>query len=277
MSIVWKIIRIIGLYVVCFFFCIIIAASALDSLPDALEALFALLAPIAFIWWYEKRRKSKIEFESSVEHEMQPTKSILPGLPGGLGIQPSKPRQTRSNPQPPDRTPQPSPKRTTHRQQGWVPKGQSVTIAGRTIDGMAYIGTPPRIDSSYYGESCRAYIDPSLSVARVGSDKSGDHMPYWPGYSSIPAVCRATYLDWLAGGRQDGTINPGYMFLFFYGLERRFLIEQPSDDEKQEIVAEVERLKSLFSENYSAQRYLGEFIDLARIAAMGKVSLDDPA
>jgi len=163
------------------------------------------------------------------------------------------------------------------RSQGWVPKGQSVTIAGRTINGMVYVGKPPRIGSSYYGESCRAYIDPSLSVARVGSDRNGDHMPYWPGYSSIPAVCRATYLDWLAGGREDGTINPGYMFLFFYGLERRFLVEQPSDDERREIVTEVVRLKSLFSENYSAQRYLGEFVDLARIAAMGKVSLDDPA
>ena len=60
MSIVWKIIRIIALYVVSFFVCVIIAAIALDSLPDALEALFALLAPIAFIWWYEKRRATKI-------------------------------------------------------------------------------------------------------------------------------------------------------------------------------------------------------------------------
>jgi len=60
MSIVWKIIRIIGLYVVSFFVCAIIAAIALDGLPDALEALFALLAPIAFVWWYEKRRATKI-------------------------------------------------------------------------------------------------------------------------------------------------------------------------------------------------------------------------
>lgn len=60
MSIVWKIIRIIGLYVVSFFVCVIIAAIALDSLPDAIEALFALLAPIAFVWWYEKRRATKI-------------------------------------------------------------------------------------------------------------------------------------------------------------------------------------------------------------------------
>ena len=142
---------------------------------------------------------------------------------------------------------------------------------------MVYVGSPPKVSSYGYGERCRAYIDPSLPVASLGSDKSGDGMSYWPGYSSIPAVCRATYLDWLAGGRQDVTVNPGYLFLFFYGLERRFLVDQPSDDEKREIVAEVERLKALFSENYSVQRYLGEFLDIARIMAMGGISLDDPA
>lgn len=161
--------------------------------------------------------------------------------------------------------------------QGWQRKGQVVTIAGREIDGMVYVGTPPNFNANGYGEKCRSYIDPSLSVASSGSDRNGDGMSYWPGYSSMPAVCRATYLDWLAGGRRDGTINPGYMFLFFYGLERRFLVDQPPKDEKREIVAEVERLKVLFAQNYSAQRYLGEFLDIARIMAMGRLSLDDPA
>ncbi|MBN9788497.1 hypothetical protein DMP17_07825 [Pseudonocardia sp. TMWB2A] len=276
MSILWTIIRIIGLYVASFFVCLIIAAIVLDSLPDALEALFALLVPIAIVWWYEKRRSSKLEIERSAEDGMRPTDGVLPGLPGGPGIQPPTPRQTRSNLQPPDRTPQPPSKTTTRRDQGWIPKGQAVTIAGRTIDGMVYVGTPPRIGSPYYSEVCRAYIDPSLSVARVGSDKNGDNMSYWPGYSSIPAVCRATYLDWLAGGRQDGSINPGYMFLFFYGLERRFLIDQTSQEEGRDILAEVRRLKKLFSESHSAQRYLGEFLDIAGVAGLGEFEFDDP-
>lgn len=265
MSIVWKILRIIGLCIASFFACVIFAAIALDSLPDALEVLFVLLAPIAFVWWYEKRRSSKLEIESPAEDGMRPTDRVLPGLPGGPGIQPSRPRQTRSNPQPPNSTLQQPPETTSRRHQGWVPKGQPVTIAGRTIDGMVYVGTPPRIDSSYNSENCRAYIDPSLSVARIGSDKNGDNMSYWPGYSSIPAVCRATYLDWLASGRQDGSINPGYMFLFFYGLERRFLVDDASESEKRDILVEVRRLKELFGKNHSAQRYLGEFIDLASI------------
>ena len=63
-------------------------------------------------------------------------------------------------------------------------------------------------------------------------------MPYWR-ILDIPAECRATYLDWLAGGRADASYNPGYMFLYFYGLERRFLVDRPSDDEKREILDEV--------------------------------------
>jgi uncharacterized tellurite resistance protein B-like protein len=159
--------------------------------------------------------------------------------------------------------------------QGWVPKGQAVTIAGREIAGMIYMGVPPRIGSSYYTERCGAYIDPAEHVSEFGNDRNGDNLPYWPSYFEIPSICRATYLDWLAGERVDGSISPGYLFLFFYGLERRFLIDQPSDEEKQEIVAEVERLKALFSDNYSVQRYLGEFLDIARIMAMGGFSLDD--
>lgn len=304
MSIVWKIIRIIGLYVVSFFVCVIIAAIALDSLPDAIEALFALLAPIAFVWWYEKRRATKISERQNLANSPVPLgkEDKQPSQPGAYQPRQNNAELIRAGQQaraelaaaaerraaekqvrrsPPDQflnqhsQPKKPKEKPPARSQGWVRKGQSVTIADRTIDGMVYVGTPPRIGSSYYGESCRAYIDPSLSVARSGSDKNGDNMSYWPGYSSIPAVCRATYLDWLAGGRQDGTINPGYMFLFFYGLERRFLVDQPPDDEKQEIVAEVERLKVLFADNYSAQRYLGEFLDIARIMAMGGISLDD--
>lgn len=283
----------------------VVVAIAMTNVPVGFQMLFAFVAPGLLVWWHEKRREKRLAEKNGIE---PPSRVALEGESEQLN-QP-KPYQPRQNNAELIRAGQqaraeleaaaerraaeklarqsqsnqflnqhPQPKKLKEkppaRSQGWVRKGQSVTIADRTIDGMVYVGTPPRIGSSYYGESCRAYIDPSLSVARSGSDKNGDNMSYWPGYSSIPAVCRATYLDWLAGGRQDGTINPGYMFLFFYGLERRFLIDQPPDDEKQEIVAEVERLKALFAHNYSAQRYLGEFLDIARIMAMGGISLDD--
>lgn len=91
-------------------------------------------------------------------------------------------------------------------------------------------------------------------------------MYYWPNYSEIDARSRATYLDWLATGRSDYRYNPGYMFLYFYGLERRFFLDDPKDDEKREILEEVKRLSEVYSENGSARNYLGRFIDVASMA-----------
>ena len=157
--------------------------------------------------------------------------------------------------------PRPAPPR-----QGWVPRGQRVDLAGRDIDGMVYVGTPLRLGGDGYYRNSRPFIDPALPVARIGSDRSGEQMPYWPSYSEISPVCRATYLDWLADGRRDSCYNPGYMFLYFYGLERRFFIDQAPEEEKREILEEVRRLASLYAHNGSAQRYLGEFIQIAQIA-----------
>ncbi len=150
--------------------------------------------------------------------------------------------------------------------QGWVPKGQAVAVRGRDIAGMVYVGTPPMMDRYGHGEKCRAYIDPTLSAAREGNDKAGAGMTYRPGYSSIPPECRATYLDWLAGGATDGSYNPGYMFLYFYGLEQRFFVDDPTTDEKRDLLLEACRLAQLYADNHSAQRYLGEFIEFAIVS-----------
>ena len=151
-----------------------------------------------------------------------------------------------------------------HKSSGWIPKNGNASVAGRDIGGMVYVGAPPR--SGRYGGTCGAYIDPSLSVARKGGDLAGDGMYYWPNYSEIEARSRATYLDWLAAGRSDNGYNPGYMFLYFYGLERRFFLDDPKDDEKGEILEEVKRLNEVYSENGSARNYLGRFVDVASMA-----------
>lgn len=298
MSAFWKIIRIIALYVGSFIGCVILADVVLKPLPEGLKAIFALFAPLAFVWWYESSRNSRLVRDKDPqplpisEISRQYAKDEAAGKRrsgqfeaelGNVAAKASESvrltlEQSRREAQKSGDARMTGSQRqsSSSKSQGWVPKGQAVTIAGRQIDGMIYVGPAPRLNSHGYGEKCRAYIDPSLSVAAFGSDKRGDNLSYWPGYSSIPAVCRATYLDWLADGRRDGTVNPGYMFLFFYGLERRFLLDDPSDFEKQEIISEVQRLKHLFAHNYSAQRYLGEFLGIASIATLGGISPDDP-
>lgn len=240
-------------YVLAFIACMFVVATALQSWPAGLQMLFAFGVPGIVVWWRSGQGKpvaSPVEASAST--------SIL--------------RETA--PKREERTERVSPSRggtslpnisVPTGIQGWVPKGQNVTVAGRVLPGMVYVGAAPSVAGGGYGECCRAYIDQKQSVSSVGADKSGDSMPYWPGYSSIPAACRATYLDWLADGARDSTVNPGYMFLYFYGLERRFLVDNPSEGEKREILAEVQRLRELFAANHSVQRYLGDFIDLASL------------
>lgn len=143
----------------------------------------------------------------------------------------------------------------------WIPANSTVTIAGREVGGMIYVGPQPRSTNWEGGP----FIDPGLPVAKVGSDFAGDAMPYWPSYSEINPQARATYLDWLAGGRCDRQIGLGYLFLYFYGLERRFFVDNSCEHEKQELIDEAERLLRIFGENYSVRRYLGAFLDSAQI------------
>ena len=128
---------------------------------------------------------------------------------------------------------------------------------------MVYLGSEPRQNSWQRGGG--AFIDPSLAVAKVGSDRDGEGMPYWPSYTDISPPARATYLGWLAGGRSDHRIGSGYVFLYFYGLERRFFVDDPAEDEKRLLVSEVRRLLNVYGGNHSVQRYLGAFLDAARI------------
>lgn len=151
---------------------------------------------------------------------------------------------------------------------GWIPKGQSIKLSGFEIGGMVYVGTPPLTGGRYYSEKARCFIDPSLPIAKNRRDYGGDGLSYWPNYSDITPTARATYLDWLQTGRNNPDVNPGYLFLYFYGLERRYFVDSPSKDEKREIVEEVRRLISIFPNNYSVENYLGTFLDVAEAISL---------
>ena len=154
---------------------------------------------------------------------------------------------------------QPTPPRTER----WIKPGDSVGVAGREIDGMIYLGAEPR--KSTWKPEGGTFIDPNLPVARVESDLSGESMPYWPSYGEIDPRARATYLDWLAGGRSDKRVGAGYIFLYFYGLERRFFVDSPGEEEKLLLIAEVNRLFDIYADNRSVRKYLGAFLDVAQV------------
>ena len=150
---------------------------------------------------------------------------------------------------------------------GWIPPGSTAVVKGRNIGGMVYLA--PNNGKGGRRRISKPVIDPSLRVASIGEDFSGEGMPYWPGYSEIGLRARATYLDWLASGRADTRYSVGYVFLYFYGLERRFFVDEPDDEEKRLLLAEVERLLLVFGENRSIRGYMGNFIEAAQATLTG--------
>lgn len=150
----------------------------------------------------------------------------------------------------------------------WVPPGEGVSINGYEVpDGMVYVGTDLSSVDGFHGtDAC--LIDPTLDVDASKSDPEGTRMSYWPSYSSIDPGCRATYLEWLANGRRDPNIDIGYVFLFFYGLERRVLFDaQHSSQVRSEIpriLAEVEELLEVYGEASSFPGYATRFLNAVR-------------
>ena len=129
---------------------------------------------------------------------------------------------------------------------------------GRTLEAVHGYGVEP------------ALIDPSLQVAWNRPDWAAAGLHYWPEYGQIPPSSRAAYLMWLADGRSDPTGPVGYVFLFFYGLERRVLVDLGVDTSHAEIAAvaqEVRRLRSIYGSNRSFDSYAGAFLDLLDGAA----------
>lgn len=142
----------------------------------------------------------------------------------------------------------------------WVKPGEVVEVAGVRIEGgMIYVGASLTLP--------RGGNDPSLIIPRKAVAEQGDFtqlkLGYWPSYESIEPGARRAYLNWLAQGRNHPDALIGYVFLFFYGLERRVLVDaKDSEEAKAElplIVEELDRLIALYgSKNASFYNYAYE-------------------
>jgi len=155
-----------------------------------------------------------------------------------------------------------APLSSVHLETVWIPPGKSVAVAGRTIEGgMLIVGKGLR---AIHGNDVEpALIDATLPVSNGPGATSGAGMFYWPSYSQIGADQRAAFLQWLSSGREAADAYIGYVFLFFYGLERRALdpvLPCPAE-ELAAITDEVERLLGLYSKSGSFEGYAGRFLE----------------
>lgn len=152
----------------------------------------------------------------------------------------------------------------------WIPPGESVTIANLQIPGgMIYCGKHLKSISDHYMIE-PSFINASLPIDLENPDSEGNNLNYWPSYSSIPQSNRAAYLLWLAGGRVDTNINIGYVFIFFYGLERRLLNDTKtsnvSHDEIQAIYDELRIMRQIYGPlSSSFNHYVNGLIEVVEL------------
>lgn len=144
----------------------------------------------------------------------------------------------------------------------WLPAGESITISNFIIDdGMLYVGTNP--SQRYKSEP--ALIDPKLLVSREKVDFTRSLVTYWPSYTEISPSARSAYLNWLENGKKHPDADLGYVFLYFYGLERRVLVDSKIDQAASLdiplIIGEVTRLLEIYGpRSHSFNDYASKFL-----------------
>ncbi|GAA3164020.1 TerB N-terminal domain-containing protein [Blastococcus jejuensis] len=124
-----------------------------------------------------------------------------------------------------------------------------------------------------------ALIDPRLPADFRRPDWAAETVGYWPAYCDITPGARAAYLTWLAGGRREPNVPISWPFLFFYGLERRVLVDTAHGEDSHElpaIAAEVRRLLEIYGESASFRGYATRFLQLLDFSATSTGDLTPP-
>jgi len=135
----------------------------------------------------------------------------------------------------------------------WIRPGNSVTVAGHAIqDGMVYIG-------SQVADETPGLICPQLAVDTSHAPLAEEKIGYWPNYARLSPRHRGSFLRWLATGRAGVSVDIGYVFMFFYGLERRVLagLTGPDYDPREALLIqqEIRRLLIVYGSSSSFNRY----------------------
>lgn len=140
----------------------------------------------------------------------------------------------------------------------WITPGESVQVGNKNITGGYFYSGGRLKDLDGYGTEA-SLVDPTLKLDINSPDYGGDNMGYWPSYNHISPQSRAAYIEWLASNRNDPETYIGYVFLYFYGIERRILVDAAAGDvseaEIDALIDELQRLRSVYGDNRSFNGY----------------------
>ena len=147
----------------------------------------------------------------------------------------------------------------------WIKSGESITIKGQTFtNGNFYFGGKLSSLDGYGTEA--SLVDDSLKVDNKPSSFEDGSLGYWPKFISLTAKERGAYLSWLSGNRSDPETPLGYVFIYFYGLERRITVDSikqaVNDSEFKMLFDEILRLKGIYGSSHSFSSYSTRLLEI---------------
>jgi len=147
----------------------------------------------------------------------------------------------------------------------WIKSGESITIKGQTFTGGNFYFGGKLSSFDEYGTEA-SLVDDSLKIKNKPSSYEDESLGYWPKFISLTPKGRGAFLSWLSGNRSDPETPLGYVFIYFYGLERRITVDsikQAVDDtEFKSLFDEILRLKGIYGNSRSFSNYSTRLLEI---------------
>ncbi|WGO98347.1 TerB N-terminal domain-containing protein [Saccharophagus degradans] len=160
----------------------------------------------------------------------------------------------------------------------WVRSGESISVKGHTITGGNFYFGGQLASLDGYGTEA-SLVDDTLKADNQPLTYEDDSLGYWPKYNSISDKCRGALLSWLASERNDPAAPLGYVFIYFYGLERRVVVDSiqsgVDDTEFKAIFEEILRLKDIYGTSRSFLNYATRLLEIMCLLRPNVVSHAD--
>ena len=160
----------------------------------------------------------------------------------------------------------------------WIEPHEKITIGKKTINnGLFYYGGV--LKGENYNGTDSSLIDDTLRIKETEYTFTDNSLGYWPSFHGLSPMCRGAYIDWLASNRNMPDVPIGYLFIYFYGLERRIIKDYKegvaSDKDCTKVCAEILRLRKIFKDNHSFNSYSSRLLDYVAITYPDIFSLPD--
>lgn len=156
--------------------------------------------------------------------------------------------------------------KSKNRTQGkWIKPGEPITIKGQTCTGGNFYFGGKLSSLDGYGTEA-SLVDDSLKIENKPSGYEDESLGYWPKFISLSPEGRGAFVSWLSGNRDDPETPLGYVFIYFYGLERRVTVDSINDSvddiEFKLLFDEILRLKGIYGGSRSFSNYSTRLLEI---------------